>query len=275
MFRPEPIFPTSSSTTTTTTTDYSKRSRLTSPAPTSNFYKENHELTLPVPMSFSSTKENSVNNSRRSAFTIASLSENKHDHRYLPPSNSNSSTSSSASPPSTSYQKDDPNNAHTIPVIYTPSNKKRKKNPLLMPATDATPSSSSRSYHQKPPTPAIQTHSNGQQVNTVVRTYYEVDRDNQGAYILPVEIDSWTVVDLGTVIYERPAYHNQRYIYPANYTVRKYVTINKYKQIEILNFPDLDGTDRWLIPKAIPNIRVVSWKMVENPSLKLLLMIVQ
>ncbi|KAF1799061.1 F/Y-rich N-terminus-domain-containing protein [Mucor lusitanicus] len=61
-----------------------------------------------------------------------------------------------------------------------------------------------------------------QQVNTVPRTYYEVDRDNQGAYILPVEIDSWTVVDLGTVIYDRPAYHNQRYIYPANYTVRKW-----------------------------------------------------
>lgn len=60
-----------------------------------------------------------------------------------------------------------------------------------------------------------------QQISTAVRTYYEVDRDTCGQYILPVEIDSWTVVDLGTVVYDRPAYHNQRYIYPVGYTVRK------------------------------------------------------
>lgn len=60
-----------------------------------------------------------------------------------------------------------------------------------------------------------------QRVSTNVRTYYEVDRNDHGLYILPVEIDSWTVIDLGTVVYDRPAYHNQRYIYPVNYTVRK------------------------------------------------------
>ncbi|KAG1170808.1 hypothetical protein G6F70_007457 [Rhizopus microsporus] len=60
------------------------------------------------------------------------------------------------------------------------------------------------------------------QVSTTVRTYYEVEKDSQGAYILPVEIDSWTVINLGTVVYDRPAYHNQRYIYPVNYTVRKW-----------------------------------------------------
>ncbi|KAI9263596.1 F/Y-rich N-terminus-domain-containing protein [Helicostylum pulchrum] len=125
-----------------------------------------------------------------------------------------------------------------IPVIYTPSNKKRKKNPIIMPAaassTNATTTienhaSGSRTMYQKPTSQQPQQQhlqqqqqNMQQQVNTVVRTYYEVDRDNQGAYILPVEIDSWTVVDLGTVIYERPAYHNQRYIYPANYTVRKW-----------------------------------------------------
>ncbi|CAO3677594.1 unnamed protein product [Rhizopus stolonifer] len=57
---------------------------------------------------------------------------------------------------------------------------------------------------------------------TDVRTYHEVAKDDQGVYLLPVEIDSWTVVDLGTVVYDRPAYHNQRYIYPINYTVRKW-----------------------------------------------------
>ncbi|KAI9025853.1 F/Y-rich N-terminus-domain-containing protein [Phycomyces nitens] len=61
-----------------------------------------------------------------------------------------------------------------------------------------------------------------QQISTTIRTYYEVDRDDGGEYILPVEIDSWTVVDLGKVVWDRPAYHNQRYIYPVNYTVRKW-----------------------------------------------------
>ncbi|KAI8373154.1 uncharacterized protein BYT42DRAFT_616328 [Radiomyces spectabilis] len=87
----------------------------------------------------------------------------------------------------------------SIPVIYTPSHKKRKKNPVAT-------------------APEFKT----QQVSTAVRTFYEVDRDENGNYILPVEIDSWTVVDLGTIIYDRPAYHNQRYIYPVNYTVRKW-----------------------------------------------------
>lgn len=94
-----------------------------------------------------------------------------------------------------------------IPVVYTPSNKKRRKNPpLLMPAAGP----------EKTNTASVP-----QQVSTTIRTYYEVDRDENGNYILPVEIDSWTVVNLGTVVYDRPAYHNQRYIYPVNYTVRK------------------------------------------------------
>lgn len=199
VFRPEPIFPPSTN-----------NNRQNSP-PFYNQQQQEASLTLPFPKK----------DVRRSAFKIASLSDTKDSNRYLPPSTSNSCSSSSSSP-NTNYLKLEEANA--IPVIYTPSNKKRKKNPIIMPAASSstipaplpTPTtneaSSSRMYQKTP----IQ-----QQVNTVVRTYYEVDRDNQGSYILPVEIDSWTVVDLGTVIYERPAYHNQRYIYPANYTVRK------------------------------------------------------
>ncbi|CAO3643944.1 unnamed protein product [Mucor hiemalis] len=233
VFRPEPIFPsttassnnnnsskitntntTNSSTTTPTSAtaitnnvDYMKRSRQTSPFynnnnNNNNNNKEENDLTLPMPQSYK--KDN-----RRSAFTIASLSD-----KYIPPSTNSSNTScSSQSPPPT---------CNDIPVVYTPSNKKRKKTPMLMPATTSTNeySRGMAQQQQQPPPPPPPPPS--QQVNTVVRTYYEVDRDNQGAYILPVEIDSWTVVDLGTVIYERPAYHNQRYIYPVNYTVRKW-----------------------------------------------------
>lgn len=109
-----------------------------------------------------------------------------------------------------------------IPVIYTPSNKKRKKYPpMIMPANNTKKSSTPphpKNQQQKQPQ---QQRQNSQQVSTATRTYYEVDRDEHNNYILPVEIDSWTVVDLGTVVYDRPAYHNQRYVYPVNYTVRK------------------------------------------------------
>ncbi|ORX61362.1 hypothetical protein DM01DRAFT_253084 [Hesseltinella vesiculosa] len=81
--------------------------------------------------------------------------------------------------------------------------KKRKKYPSMALSSNDTPPRQSN-------------------ISTPVRTYYEVDKDDCGQYILPVEIDSWTVVDLGTVVYDRPAYHNQRYIYPVNYTVRKW-----------------------------------------------------
>ena len=106
----------------------------------------------------------------------------------------------------------------SIPVIYTPSNKKRKKTPtnIMSSNNSSTTTNNANSSHN---TKSSQPQS--QQVSTAVRTYYDVDRDANGNYALPVEIDSWTVVDLGTIVYDRPAYHNQRYIYPVNYTVRK------------------------------------------------------
>lgn len=54
-----------------------------------------------------------------------------------------------------------------------------------------------------------------------VRTFVQVEKDDNGNYRLPVEIDSWTVLSLGDVIYDRPAFHNQRYIYPVGYKVKK------------------------------------------------------
>ncbi|EIE79854.1 hypothetical protein RO3G_04559 [Rhizopus delemar RA 99-880] len=78
------------------------------------------------------------------------------------------------------------------------------------------------SFKKRKKTPELYKEIKPKQVNTTVRTYYEVEKDSQGVYILPAEVDSWTVINLGTVIYDRPAYHNQRYIYPVNYTVRKW-----------------------------------------------------
>ncbi|KAG0185985.1 hypothetical protein DFQ28_008465 [Apophysomyces sp. BC1034] len=145
--------------------------------------RESNDRTLPHPAEKQQQQQQQQQQQWRSAFTPT---EKDGLGQASSPSSSSSSTFADKS--------------SGIPVIYTPSNKKRKKNPSSIPS-DVKSST---------------------QVSTVVRTFYEVDKDDRGNYILPVEIDSWTVVDLGTVIYDRPAYHNQRYIYPANYTVRKW-----------------------------------------------------
>lgn len=54
-----------------------------------------------------------------------------------------------------------------------------------------------------------------------LRTIVELERDDHGQYKLPVEVDSWTVISLGKVVWDKPAFHNQRYIYPVGYVVKK------------------------------------------------------
>ncbi|CAM0138038.1 hypothetical protein VKS41_001258 [Umbelopsis sp. WA50703] len=54
------------------------------------------------------------------------------------------------------------------------------------------------------------------------RYYYEMERDQHGQPILPVEIDSWTVLNLGVIDSDRPAFHTARYIYPIGYTIKKW-----------------------------------------------------
>lgn len=54
-----------------------------------------------------------------------------------------------------------------------------------------------------------------------VRPFVEIERRPDGSYVLPAEVDSWTVLDLGTVVWDKAAFHNQRYIYPVGYRVKK------------------------------------------------------
>ncbi|KAM3578618.1 hypothetical protein VKS41_009001 [Umbelopsis sp. WA50703] len=58
--------------------------------------------------------------------------------------------------------------------------------------------------------------------NNDIRSVVDIAKDGSGQYILPVEVDSWTVYDLGKVVWDRPAFHNQRYIYPVGYRVKKW-----------------------------------------------------
>ncbi|CAG8639010.1 7013_t:CDS:2 [Funneliformis caledonium] len=50
---------------------------------------------------------------------------------------------------------------------------------------------------------------------------YHVDKDENGNYILPVEVGLHTILDLGTVVFDRSAYHNDRYIYPVGYSTQR------------------------------------------------------
>lgn len=56
-----------------------------------------------------------------------------------------------------------------------------------------------------------------------IRPFVEVERSKDGDYVLPAEVDSWTVLSLGAVVWDRAAFHNQRYIYPVGYRVKKLV----------------------------------------------------
>ncbi|KAF1800559.1 hypothetical protein FB192DRAFT_1436956 [Mucor lusitanicus] len=55
-----------------------------------------------------------------------------------------------------------------------------------------------------------------------IRPFVEVERAKDGSYVLPAEVDSWTVLSLGTVVWDKAAFHNQRYIYPVGYRVKKW-----------------------------------------------------
>lgn len=216
LFRPEPILPTSES-----------YRRSLPPQGNPNYMDERHSHyhhnhhPSGERMHYSH-RSNSYN---RSAFTPTTV---RHSDYPSPPSvnhpfysyHSVQKPHHQAMPPAatSSLQPSD------IPVVYAPSNKKRKKYPpMIMPADGKKSPTQPHTKNQQiePSQHHRQQQHMQQQISTAVRTYYEVDRDTCGQYILPVEIDSWTVVDLGTVVYDRPAYHNQRYIYPVGYTVRK------------------------------------------------------
>ncbi|KAI9312618.1 F/Y-rich N-terminus-domain-containing protein [Dichotomocladium elegans] len=54
----------------------------------------------------------------------------------------------------------------------------------------------------------------------------EVPRDEQGKVILPIQIASLKVIELGTVIHDRTTFHSERYIWPVGYcTERTYMSM--------------------------------------------------
>lgn len=67
---------------------------------------------------------------------------------------------------------------------------------------------------------------------TQARRVQPVPQDENGNYILPVNIGILTVVSLGAIEHENPKFHNERYIWPVGYTVKRYYnsTVHPDKQ---------------------------------------------
>ncbi|KAI8056898.1 F/Y rich C-terminus-domain-containing protein [Syncephalis plumigaleata] len=53
---------------------------------------------------------------------------------------------------------------------------------------------------------------------TQTRKVQPIPRDANGRPILPVQVGILTIISLGTVVYDREAFHNERYIWPVGYT---------------------------------------------------------
>ncbi|CAG8502501.1 4020_t:CDS:2, partial [Racocetra persica] len=56
---------------------------------------------------------------------------------------------------------------------------------------------------------------------------YLVPKDENGNFILPVEVGLHTVIKLGKIVYDRDSFHNDRYIYPVGYAVKSMVDPDK------------------------------------------------
>ncbi|KAG0828116.1 hypothetical protein G6F29_007809 [Rhizopus arrhizus] len=50
---------------------------------------------------------------------------------------------------------------------------------------------------------------------------HSIPRAEDGSIQLPVQIASLKVIDLGRIEYERPSFHNERYIFPIGYTAER------------------------------------------------------
>ncbi|CAG8542319.1 12796_t:CDS:2 [Acaulospora morrowiae] len=58
-------------------------------------------------------------------------------------------------------------------------------------------------------------------LNAKVMKVQHVEQDEKGNYKLPVQIGILTVLNLGTVVYDRDTFHNERYIWPVGYAVKR------------------------------------------------------
>ncbi|RKP22716.1 F/Y-rich N-terminus-domain-containing protein, partial [Syncephalis pseudoplumigaleata] len=94
-------------------------------------------------------------------------------------------------------------------------------------------------------------------VITQTRKVQPIPRDADGRPILPVQVGILTVINLGTVVHDREAFHNERYIWPVGYTVQRPYASMKYpdkQTIYTCSVRDgIDGPKFYLEPEDQPD----------------------
>ncbi|GAA5796661.1 F/Y rich C-terminus-domain-containing protein [Helicostylum pulchrum] len=91
------------------------------------------------------------------------------------------------------------------------------------------------------------------------RRVQPIDRDEDGNPKLPQQIGVLTVLHLGTIVTDRPSFHNERYIFPVGYSVsRTYPSMIDPHSNTVITSTILDGGDS-------PRFHVVAADMPDEP----------
>ncbi|KAL9558888.1 hypothetical protein MBANPS3_000665 [Mucor bainieri] len=91
------------------------------------------------------------------------------------------------------------------------------------------------------------------------RRVQPIERDSQGRPKLPQQIGVLTVHHLGTIVTNRPNYHNERYIFPVGYSVsRTYPSMVDPNSNTVITSSIIDGGD-------YPRFQVVAADMPHEP----------
>ena len=100
------------------------------------------------------------------------------------------------------------------------------------------------------------------EISSRVRSVQPVPRDDDGNYILPIQVGILTVLNLGHVVWDRDSFHNERYIWPVGYTVqREYGSMLDADKSVIYTCRITDGGDgpRFHIePEDMPNDPIIA-----------------
>ncbi|ORY07817.1 hypothetical protein K493DRAFT_403576 [Basidiobolus meristosporus CBS 931.73] len=104
------------------------------------------------------------------------------------------------SPPKRKSEK----GAKESPAKATPTANSKRKSPTTASPSEPAP----KKRRQK-------------RVEVKARRVQDLPKNEEGDYILPVQVGVLTVSDLGTIVYDRSTFHNERYIWPVGYTVQR------------------------------------------------------
>jgi hypothetical protein len=85
---------------------------------------------------------------------------------------------------------------------------------------------------------------NVKRVITDVRRVPKIARHPDGSPVLPMQVGILTLLNMGRVVYDRDAFHNERYIWPVGYTVqRQYPSLKYPEQYTTFTCEIMDGGD--------------------------------